>query len=286
MGALFGPAGMCERAREEKIGSTNDFIKFINQNGLTAFEYQCGKGINIGDEKAISVGETAKKYGISLSIHAPYYISLASIDPQKRDNSVTYILKSANAARCMGAKRIVVHPGGIAKYTREEALSIACETMKKAVVAMDENGFSDIIICPEVMGKINQLGRLEESIALASLDERMIPCVDFGHYNSYTMGGLKAKEDFAKVLDILEDKIGKERTSKLHVHFSKIEYSKGGEVKHLTFEDNSFGPEPDFLMELFAERNMSPVVICESSGTQTDDSVTMMNIYKEAVSTL
>lgn len=283
MGALFGPAGMCQHAKEDKIKSTDSFIKYISDKGLSAFEYQCGRGVNISDEKAALIGKTAEQYGISLSIHAPYYISLASTDPQKRDNSVTYILSSANAAKCMGAKRIVIHPGGIAKYTREVALGIACETMKKAVKAMDESGFSDIIMCPEVMGKINQLGRLEESIALANLDERMIPCVDFGHYNSYTMGGLNTKEAFAKVLDILEDKIGRERTSKLHVHFSKIEYSKGGEVKHLTFEDSVFGPEPDYLMELFAQRNMSPVVICESSGTQTDDSVTMMNMYKDAV---
>ena len=110
MATVFGPAGMCRRASEQKVKSTIDFLEFIKENGLGAFEYQCGRGVNIGDEKAALIGKKAKDLGISLSIHAPYYISLASAEEQKRENSIKYILQSAHAAQAMGAARIVVHP--------------------------------------------------------------------------------------------------------------------------------------------------------------------------------
>ena len=68
-----------------------------------------------------------------------------------------------------------------------------------------------------------------------------------------------------------------------HAHFSKIEYSDGGEVKHLTFGDTVYGPEFNMLGELIAERDCSPTIICESAGTQAEDSQTMKRIYRECL---
>ena len=282
MATIFGPAGVCDRAREEKVKTTVQFLDFVKNNSLDAFEYQCGRGVNIGEEMAILVGEAARQRGITLSIHAPYYISLASAEEQKRINSIDYILQSARAAKAMGAQRIVVHPGGIGKMQRQEAAALAKQTLAAAVRALDENGLGDITVCPEVMGKINQLGHLEEIIDFCSLDERLIPCVDFGHYNSYTQGSLKTAADFENVFDTLKNGIGEERTNKLHIHFSKIEYSKGGEVRHLTFEDSTFGPDPEILVNILAKECCNAVVICESAGTQTDDAAFMKKLYEGA----
>ena len=63
-----------------------------------------------------------------------------------------------------------------------------------------------------------------------------------------------------------------------HSHFSKIEYSeKGGEVKHLTFEDEIYGPSFDPLGDVIVKKNLTPVIICESAGTQDIDSLYMKN---------
>ena len=70
-----------------------------------------------------------------------------------------------------------------------------------------------------------------------------------------------------------------ERARRFHVHFSRIEYSAGGEKRHWTFAQTQFGPEPQPLMELFAERDLAPVVICESAGTQAEDAKTMQQMY-------
>lgn len=271
----FGPAGSCERAAAEKIKSTEKLIEFIAANGLNAFEYQCGRGVMIKEPKGIAIGEKAKQCGVKLSIHAPYYTSLASAEEEKRLNSIKYIFQSAQAASWMGADRIVVHPGGLGKRTRMQAVEIAKETLLAAQNYIDEQGLSEIHICPEVMGKINQLGDLSEVLEFCTLDERMIPCVDFGHLNSRMQGTM----DYVKALDEIENVLGANRLKSMHIHFSKIEYTSGGEKRHLTFSDEIYGPQFEPLIEEFVRRGMHPTVICESAGTQTDDAVTMMNYY-------
>ena len=273
--AKFGPAGACERSVAEKIKSTEKLIKWIADNGLTAFEYQCGRGVMVKEPKARLFKQKAEECGIKLSIHAPYFISLASPEEEKRLNSIRYIFESAQAADWMGADRIVVHPGGLGKKSREEATALAKETLAAAQRHLDEQGLGHIHICPEVMGKINQLGNLTEVLDFCTLDERILPCVDFGHLNSRLQGQM----DYGKALDEIENTLGIDRLRHMHIHFSKIEYTAGGEKKHLTFADEMYGPRFEPLMEELVKRDMSPTVICESAGTQTDDAKTMKSYY-------
>ena len=151
--------------------------------------------------------------------------------------------------------------------------------MKKAVVAMDESGFSDIAMCPETMGKINQLGTLDEVISLCSVDERILPTIDFGHINAREHGSLNSVTDFEKIIDCIENKLGSERAKSFHVHFSKIEYSAGGEKKHLTFDDDVFGPCFEPLAEVIYKRSLEPTIICESDNTMSKDALYMKNYY-------
>lgn len=273
--AKFGPAGACERSAAEKIKSTEKLIEWIAANGLTAFEYQCGRGVMVKEPKARLFKQKAEECGIKLSIHAPYFISLASPEEEKRLNSIRYIFESAQAADWMGADRIVVHSGGLGKKSREEATALAKETLAAAQRHLDEQGLGHIHICPEVMGKINQLGNLTEVLDFCTLDERILPCVDFGHLNSRLQGQM----DYGRALDEIENTLGIDRLRHMHIHFSKIEYTAGGEKKHLTFADEMYGPQFEPLMEELVKRDMSPTVICESAGTQTDDAKTMKSYY-------
>ena len=275
-GAVFGPAGMCEAAAAEGIKTTEKLLEYLARRGADVFEYQCGRGVNIGEEKARYLRGKAGELGVSLTLHAPYYISLASAEEAKRDNSINYILQAARAADWLGAERIVVHPGGIGKYTREQAYEIAEQTLARAVEALENEHLGHITVCPEVMGKINQLGSLEEIIAFCRRFENMLPCVDFGHLNSRLQGQL----DYEKALDEIFDGIGEDRARRIHIHFSKIEYTAGGEKQHLTFADDRFGPRYEPLMEQIVRRGMTPCVICESDGTQTDDALTMKAYYR------
>ncbi len=278
--AKFGPAGNSESFSAMGYKHSLQVPEYIVKMGLDAFEYQCGRGVNIGLDKAEQLGKLAAEQGITLSLHAPYYISMSSVEPEKRQNSIRYILDSARAVSAMGGNRIVVHTGSCGKISREEALSLATHTMKNAIAALDAEGLSHVRICPETMGKINQLGTLEEVLALCELDERLLPCIDFGHLNARTLGEVNSKEAFEDVLKEIENRLGASRLAEFHSHFSKIEYTTGGEKKHLTFADTVYGPNFEPLMELVYKKNLHPTFICESAGTQAEDAKEMKDYYK------
>ncbi len=279
MPAKFGPAGNSLSFAQMGYKHSLQVPEYIEKMGLDCFEYQCGRGVNIGTEKAAELGRLAAEKGITLSLHAPYYISMSSVEEEKRIGSLKYILASAKAVKAMGGDRIIVHTGSCGKISRETALELALDTMKKALDALDSEGLGDIHICPETMGKVNQLGTLEEVIALCRLDERLIPCIDFGHLNARDLGYFKTVEDFKHVFDSIENGLGIDRLKVFHSHFSKIEYTAGGEKRHLTFEDTVYGPDFEPVMELTAKKNLSPIFICESDGTQAEDARTMKDYY-------
>ncbi len=277
----FGPAGTADSFRALGYKNSIQVPEYLSKFGLTAFEYQCGRGVRVNPDTAAKLRGKAEEYGIALSLHAPYYISLSSVNPATREKSIGYILDSAKAAQAMGATRVVVHSGSCSKISREEALELAKETLKKAQQTLDENGLSEIILCPETMGKFNQLGTLEEVLELCGVDQRFLPCIDFGHLNARTLGKMSTREDFAAALDLVENKLGSHRASRFHSHFSKIEYTPGGgEKRHLTFADTQYGPDCEPLMELIAQRGYHPTFICESAGTQTEDAATMQKTYR------
>ena len=253
--------------------------EYLEKMGLNAFEYQCGRGVNIGLDKATALGEKAREKGITLSLHAPYYISMSSVEEEKRLNSINYILSSARAVNAMGGNRIVVHTGSCGKITREYALELAIDTMKKALDALDNENLGHIHICPETMGKVNQLGTLDEVMALCTIDERLIPCIDFGHLNARDLGCFKTISDYETVFKTIENRLGNDRLKTFHSHFSKIEYTTGGEKKHLTFADTVYGPDFEPVMELTAKYGCSPTFICESDGTQAEDAAAMRKYY-------
>jgi deoxyribonuclease-4 len=163
---------------------------------------------------------------------------------------------------------------------RNLALSLAAQTLKMAIEEADKCGLGHINICPETMGKINQLGDLNEILELCLIDERLIPTLDFGHIHVRRMGCLNKAEDFEQVLNQVENKLGHERLSRIHCHFSRIEFTAGGEKKHWTLDDTQYGPEFDILAPVIYKMKISPVIICESRGTMAEDALKLKRIYE------
>ncbi len=278
MSISFGPGGNSVSYGKRKF--PEDLPEYLSSMGLNGYEIECGRGVRIAEKTYDLLPKIAEENGIVLSLHTPYFISLSSEKEETRLNSLTYIEQSAEAAKKLGAKKIVIHSGSCAKMSREQALELASDTLLKAQKMLDEKGLSDIVICPETMGKINQLGTLSEVMELCKVDERFLPCVDFGHLNARTLGEIKTKADYAAILDEIENKLGHERLKNFHVHFSKIMYTKGGDKEHLTFADTEYGPDYEPLMELFKERDLQPTIICESAGTQAEDAAQMKKYYE------
>lgn len=283
MNTRFGPAGNSESFQAMGYRKTIQVPEYLSRMGLDAYEYQCGRGVRISQQAARELGEKAQEHQIALSLHSPYYISLSSLEEEKRTASIEYILQSAQAASAMGAQRVVVHSGSCAKISRETALELAKDTLRRAYAALDEQGLGQIHLCPETMGKINQLGTLEEVLELCRVDDRLIPCIDFGHLNARTFGELNSPQGVRRVFETMEDRLGIDRMRAFHAHFSKIEYTlKGGEKCHLTFADTVFGPQFEPVAEMIVRKGCTPTIICESAGTQAEDAAAMKRMLAEA----
>ena len=279
MSAKFGPGGNSESFRHSGASSTVDAPAWLSHLGLDAYEYEAGNGLSASESMLSVIGAEAKAHGISMSYHTPYFISLSGIDPEKRLRSIDYLRQSLNASRLLGAKTIVVHSGSAAKISRDEAMRLAHDTLVRALDTLDTYG---IKIGLETMGKINQLGTLDEVIELCRIDTALVPVVDFGHLNARDLGGVfNSADDYLRVFDKIDRTLGGSVAENLHCHFSKIEWGKSGEKKHLTFSDREFGPDFEPLCEAIYKGGLSPTVICESAGTQSEDALLMKNYYKE-----
>ncbi len=280
MGIKFGPAGNSDSFYAEGFKASEQMPGWLKSKGLDAYEYQCGNGVRCGAQTAEKIRLAAKENNIALSVHSPYYINLATAENDKRESSIGHIIKTLELAKAFESDRIVVHSGALCKLSRQEALENAKLTLKAAMSQMKAMGLDNIHLCIETMGKINQLGDLDEVMELCLVDDSFLPCIDFGHLNARTFGGIKTKADYAKVLDTMKDKLGEDRAKIFHSHFSKIEYTTpGGEKKHLTFEDETYGPFFEPLGELLYERGWTPTIICESAGTQAEDALFMKTAY-------
>ena len=279
MKAYFGPGGNSDAFRLAGLKSTVDAPAWVSSIGLDAYEYEAGNGLSASPTVLSAIGREAEKHNIKMSFHTPYFISLSGVVEEKRLNSINYIRQSLDAAKLLRAGTIVVHSGSAAKITRDEAMRLAGDTLVKTLSAVDTYG---IKIGLETMGKINQLGTLDEVLELCRIDSAFVPVVDFGHLNARDLGGVfVSADDYLRVFDKIDHALGAEVACNLHCHFSKIEWTGSGEKRHLTFDDEIYGPNFEPLVEVIYKNNLTPTIICESAGTQSDDALAMKKYYLE-----
>ena len=277
----FGPSGADEEFYNLGYESTLQMPKYVLSLGLDCFEYSFGKGVRLSEETALKIGEAFKENDVEISVHAPYFINFANPDPLKVANSFEYLKASIRAMKAMGGNRVVFHPGSPLKQERSVAYAVMKENFSRYLAETDTDEFNGVYICPETMGKENQMGTVEEIADLCALSDRTLPCVDFGHVNARTQGSLKSADDFQRVIDTLSKKCTDYQIKNMHVHFSKIEYGPKGEIKHLTFEDNVFGPRFEPLGEILVKNKLTPYIVSESAGTQGKDALYMKKVYDE-----
>lgn len=275
----FGPSGNSQSFIDEKHKGTEEAAKWCFERNLDYYEYSFGRGVNISPEKAKIIGDAFKKYDIGLSVHAPYFINLATTEEDKAENSYGYILKSAEMMRIMQGNRVIFHPASQGKMSRSEAVSKTLDRIKILRDRIYLNGYEDMLFCPETMGKLGQIGTIEEIVEFCKVDKCFIPTVDFGHVNARENGTLNTVNDYKDRLEYMISELGFEKMQHFHVHFSKIQYSAKGEIRHLTFEDDVYGPDFEPLAIALKELKLEPVIICESAGTQAEDAMQMKSTY-------
>lgn len=278
----FGPSGNSQSFYDDGHKASIEAPKWLAKKGLKAYEYSCGRGYTISLATAEALGEEAERHGVTVSIHAPYYINLANSDEEMKEKSFGYITKGLELLRAMRGEHLIFHVASQGKMERQEALNLVENRLKELVARLDFTGqHKDLFLCIEAMGKPLQIGTYEEIVDLCALHPNFLPCFDFGHINALTHGGLKTKEDYLKIFNYSIQKLGLERTSKCHIHFSKIEFGQKGEIRHLNYDDEIYGPDFEPLADVIRDLGLEPTIICESKSMMAEDALVLKNIYEK-----
>jgi len=169
----------------------------------------------------------------------------------------------------MKAERVVFHPG----FGRD------VQKVIKYLKIVEKDKPKNVKILPETMGKISQLGSLNEVLTICENTE-CLPCIDFGHLHARTLGGFMKKDDFRKVLVEIEKRLGKKVLKRLHIHFYPIDFTDKGEKVHRAVMEKNVYPVFEPFGELIKEFKMYPVLISESKDSQDIGALQMKEIME------
>ncbi|MGB9939182.1 TIM barrel protein [Methanosarcina sp.] len=270
---LFGTGGI---PRSTKGTSSISGIKRIRELGLDCMELEFVQGVRMGEKGAKNVLETAKKEEVALSVHAPYYINLNSYDEEKLKASLERIYQASRIGSLCGAESIVLHAGFYQKSSKKHTFESVSKALKTLTGQLRDEGIP-AILRPETMGKRTQFGTLEEVLALSAEIEGVRPCLDFCHLHARE-GKENSYPEFTEILSGVEESLGKEGLSNMHMHIAGVEYGINGEKKHLNLRESDFSyPE---LMRALKEFKAGGRVILESPVLE-QDALMLREIYTE-----
>ena len=260
---MFGPAGVPKKAekRDSEAG-----IARVKAVGLDCMELEFVRGVSMGEQKAARVKAAAEESGISLSVHAPYYINLNSRDSQIVKASKKRIYESARIGALCGAKSVAFHAGFYVGESRVKTFRTIKRNLGDVLRKCRENGL-DIQLRPETAGKPSQFGSLDEVIALSAEIDGILPCIDFAHLHAYE-GGMNSYEEFASVLERIRSELGAGALSDMHIHTSGIRYGQKGELEHLNLKESDLKYE--LLLRALKDFGAGGSLICESPDREAD----------------
>jgi deoxyribonuclease-4 len=246
--------------------SLADIPRLLQEEGLDAFEYEAvrwGKKPQIKKEDAEELGLMAKKNDVWLSLHGSYFINFCGAK-QIVEASKQRLIACASAARWMSARVVVFHPGFYGEKSPKQAFDACLKALQETVEVMQSLGISDVKIGPETMGRLFQLGSLDEILRLCEMVEQTQLVIDWSHLHARDQGRFRTVDDFRKVVENVEIKLGTEAIENMHCHFTKIEFTTKGEKRHHTLEETRYGPEFEMLAKVISEFRLKPVIISES----------------------
>lgn len=263
-GLLFGTAGT---PKSSKKRNSIFGIERVRELGLGCMELEFVRGVKMGEATARDVLIKSKKEKIALSVHAPYYINLNSLEPEKIDASVERIYRSAWIGDLCGARNIVFHPAYYQKEKPEKVYEKVYELLRELSSRIAGEGI-EVILRPETTGKGTQFGSLQENVKLGVELENVLPCIDFAHLHARSNGAQNSYEEFAATLEFIENELGREGLDDMHMHVSGIEYGEKGERNHLDLDDSDL--QYTELMQALKDFKVKGLLICESPDNEGD----------------
>jgi len=267
----FGPAGVPSNFKLMKA-SLEDVPLLLRHEGLDAFEYEAvywGPKPQIKKEDAQNLGTKANENDVWLSLHGSYFVNLCG-ERKIVSASKKRLIACATAAEWMNAHVVVFHPGFYGNKPRELAFRNCLEALKDLAETLKSLGIRSAKIGPETMGKPSQLGSLDEVLRICEEVEQTQLVIDWSHLHARDAGRFRTLEDFRRVIEKIEGRLGAEAARNMHCHFSKIEFTDKGERRHHTLEEERYGPNFALLASIIVEFKLRPVIISESPLLDVD----------------
>lgn len=273
-GVRIGTAGIPASAKPQ---TTPSGIVRLAELGLEHMEIEFVRGVRMSEKTAQEVGELAAERGISLTVHAPYYINLNSKEPDKVAASKERILKAARIGNAAGAKSVTFHAAFYHDDDPEQVYQAVKRHMEEMLEELEREGLS-IRLSPETTGGPSQFGTLEELIRLGQELPGVYPCVDFAHLYARSLGEINSYQHFAGVLQLLKDSLGPEALQGLHIHLSGIEHGPKGEKRHLPLVET----ELDYraVLQALVDYEVQGWLTCESPILE-EDALILKGLYDE-----
>lgn len=270
-GIRFAASGNPINFQKSELGKQRfGILEWSHNFGLNAQERQMTYGARMKEEDAIIFGNLAKQFEIELSVHGPYYVVLTSEKPKVAENSIKELLKTSRLAELMNARRVVFHPG----FGRDTSQII------KRLNIIEKDKPKSVTLHPETMGKLSQLGTVDEIIEICENTECQ-PCIDFAHVYAKSLGKIKTTKDFREILIKIENRLGKKALNQLHCHFYPVEFTDKGERVHRAITEKNVFPRFIDFAPLIKEFKMKPYLVSESHNTQDLGALEMKNIMEK-----
>lgn len=257
---LFGISGLPIGDGKQKFNYKSG-ITYLKSLGLDAMELPFVRSVNVTDKNRDEILNEKLDNDFYLSAHGSYFINLNADEFEKQEKSIERIIKGGTALRMIEGRSLVFHPGFYLKDSAEETYN----TIKENLMKLPDIGIDYRL---ETTGKPTQFGSYEEIISLCSEVPLCKPCIDFSHIHARKNGALKTYDDFAAILELIEEKLGREALNDMHIHLSGINYGPKGEKNHLPFEESDFNYKA--CLKALKDFDVNGCIICESPILEKD----------------
>ncbi len=263
---VFGTVGS-PIGTPKKPGGSAGAIQFSASIGLYALELGWVQSVRVSVETCQVINKAAQENGVSLSVHAPYFINL-NADAEEWPKSRQRLMDAAYYGNIAGATDIIFHPGSYFEQPPSEVLKVSIPRLAACVEELRAAG-NPVTLRPETMGKSAMLGSLEDTIEMAREIPGVLPCIDFAHLHARSGdGSANTYDEWCKMLDEYGKALGEAALGRLHIHLSGIEYGPKGEKNHLPVAESDLRMSE--LFKALHAANASGRILCESPLMEED----------------
>jgi deoxyribonuclease-4 len=245
-------------------------IELLLERGYAACEIDFESGFWMDYPFAERLGELAADADVALSVHAPLFGFMGHLEPSGRkfSSAVGALDRSAGIAAASGAEVVVFHPGFLLERSREDALDAVVDQLGTLRARLESKDRA-VPFGVEVMGRVRDLGSLEDILEISRRTGWVRPVLDFAHMHATSDGAFTEVGPFADALASADEVLPPE--APFHIHFSDIAFANRNETKHLPYGEGTLRADP--LREALEGFERPATVISESPDEESSQAI-------------